>query len=76
MKRGFTISVLCWLDGQFEMPRSDLAEMQRITLNTVSNGEHVPDIERHIHKVKDRARCVYNTLPFKRMPAQITIEMV
>ena len=62
MKRGFTISVLCWLDGQFEMPRSDLAEMQRITLNTVSNGEHMPDIELHICMLRT-ALVAYTTLP-------------
>ena len=46
MLRGFVISTLL-MDGQFESLRGDLAELQ-ISLNTVSNNEHVPDIERHI----------------------------
>jgi hypothetical protein len=63
------------MDGQFEPIRGDLADMQ-ITLNTVSAGEHVPEIERYIRAVKERVRCIYNTLPFKRMPGKMIIEMV
>jgi hypothetical protein len=74
MKRGFRLNVLL-MDGQFEVLRGDLAEMQ-ITLNTASNNEHVPEIERYIRTTKERTRCVYNTLPFKRLPARMIIEMV
>jgi hypothetical protein len=63
------------MDGQFETLRGDLAELQ-INLNTVSNDEHVPDIERHIRTVKERARSIYNTLPFKKMPSRVVIEMI
>ena len=34
------------------------------TLNTVSNDEHIPEIECHIRTVKECVWCVYNTLPF------------
>ena len=47
-----------------------------MTLNTVSNDEHVPEVERHIRTLKERTRCVYNTLPFTRMPNRLIIEMV
>jgi hypothetical protein len=50
--RGFRITQMM-MDGQFENLRGDLAEMQ-IGLNTVSNDEHVPDIERHIRTMKER----------------------
>ena len=73
-KRGFVVSTLL-MDGQFDSLRGDLAEMQ-ITLNTVSNDEHVPEVERHIRTLKERTRCVYNMLPFRRMPGRLTIEMV
>jgi hypothetical protein len=43
------------MDGQFEMLRGELATLQ-ITLNTVAMGEHVPEIERHIRTIKERAR--------------------
>jgi Reverse transcriptase (RNA-dependent DNA polymerase)/Zinc knuckle len=73
-KRGFNITVML-MDGQFDSLRGDLAELN-ITLNIVSNDEHVPEIERHIRTLKERMRCVYNTLPFKRMPARMVAEMV
>ena len=74
MRHGFVISTLL-MDGQFESLRGNLAELQ-ISLNTVSNNKHVPDIERHIRTTKERARCVYNTLPFKQMPARMVTEMI
>jgi hypothetical protein len=73
-QRGFRITQLM-MDRQFENLRGDLADMQ-IGLNTVSNDENVPDIERHIRTMKERTRSMYNMLPFKRMPSRLTIEMV
>jgi hypothetical protein len=73
-QRGFRIMQLM-MDGQFENLQGDLADMQ-IGLNTVSNDEHVPDIERHIRTMKERTRSMYNMLPFKQMPTRLTIEMV
>jgi hypothetical protein len=73
MKRGFEIESLL-MDGQFETIRGDLAEMQ-ITLNTVARGEHVPEVERHIRTIKERARCVYNTLPFTKIPGRMVAEL-
>ena len=46
------------------------------TLNIVANDMHVLEIERYIRTVKERTRCVYNTLPFQRVPSRLTIEMV
>jgi Reverse transcriptase (RNA-dependent DNA polymerase) len=74
MKRGFNISIIL-MDGQFESLRGDLSEM-KITLNTVSNDEHVPEIERHIRTIKERVRCIYNMLPFKKMPNRMIVEMI
>jgi hypothetical protein len=74
MKRGFKIKHML-MDGQFESLRADIADLQ-ITLNTVANDEHVPEIERRIRTVKERTRCIYNTLPFNQMPPRIVIEMV
>jgi hypothetical protein len=47
-----------------------------IQLNVVSAGEHVPEIERYIRTVKETVRCIYNSLPFKRMPPLLILEMV
>jgi hypothetical protein len=55
------------MDGQFES--------MKISINVVSNDEHVPEIEWHICTIKERVRCVYNMLPFKRMPNRMIVEM-
>jgi hypothetical protein len=48
----------------------------KVNLNVVSNSEHVPEIERHIRTVKERTRCMYNTVPFKKMPSRMIVEIV
>jgi hypothetical protein len=48
----------------------------KVNLNVASNNEHVPEIERHIRTVKDRVRCMYNSVPFKKMPSRMIVEMV
>jgi len=85
--RGFKLDVLL-MDGEFESICSELAGIGEfesirgelagigITLNTVSRDEHVSDAERHIRTVKERSRCTFNTLPFKKIPAQMTVQMV
>ena len=54
MKRGFEVLTLL-MDGQFESIRDDLAEM-RITLNTVSNNENIPEI--HFYHQRACLLCV------------------
>ena len=75
-KRGFQITILL-LDGQFNKDNLDgeIASFG-ITLNTVSAEEHVPEIERHIRTIKERARSVISMLPFERYPARMIIELV
>ena len=63
------------MDGQFEPLRRDLAEMG-IQLNTVSIDEHVPEIERQIGTLKERARAIYCTLSFRKVPRCLIIEML
>ena len=75
-KRGFQITTLL-MDGQFNKDNLD-GEIANfgITLNTVSADEHVPEIERHIRTIKERARSVINTLPFEGYPPQMIIELI
>jgi len=47
-----------------------------VTLNIVTRGEHVPEVERYIRMVKERTRSVYNSLPFKRFPTKLIVEIV
>jgi hypothetical protein len=73
-KRGFKID-MGHVDGEFEHMRGDLAGIG-MGLNVVSHDEHVPEIERFIRTVKEQTRCVYNTVPFQRMPSRMVVEMV
>ena len=74
VKRGFRIAIML-MDGQFDVIRGDLADLG-ITLNTVARGEHVPEIERQIRTIKERVRCVYAMLPFKKIPRRMLVELV
>jgi hypothetical protein len=71
--RGFRVRH-CHVENEFEGMRHELLELG-MQLNVVAEAEHVPEIERHIRTIKERTRCVCNTVPFKRMPARMTIEM-
>jgi hypothetical protein len=71
--RGFRVKH-CHVDNEFEPMRMDLLDAG-MQLNVVSEAEHVPEIERQIRTIKERTRCVYNTVPFKRMPSRMIIEM-
>ena len=74
LQRGFRIRN-AFMDGQFEPLRGNLAKLV-ILLNTASNDEHVPEIERQIRTVKERTQGIYCTLPFQKMPRRLVIEMV
>ena len=62
-------------DNEFEQMRAQLMG-SKMNLNVASNNGHVPEIERHIRTVKDRVRCMYNTVPFKKMPSRMIMTMV
>jgi hypothetical protein len=76
MKRGFKVTSIL-MDGEFDTGgyRGELSALG-ITLNVVTAEEHVPEIERHIRVIKERARSVINTLPFDKVPARVVIELV
>ena len=46
-----------------------------ITINSTARDEHVGDVERYIRTVKERMRCVFNTLPFITLPKIMIIEL-
>jgi hypothetical protein len=70
--RGFKVETAL-MDREFECLRDDIPELN---LNTTAASEHVPDIERQIRVIKERMRAINITLPFKRLPAHIVIEMM
>lgn len=58
-KHGFKVTNLL-MDGQFKPIGGDLS-MLHVNLNTVSNAEHVPEVERYIRTTKERhlRRCLH-----------------
>ena len=74
IKRGFLLDFV-EVDGQFEPLRGALAGMG-ITLNKCSREEHVPVAERRIRTLKERCRCIFNTLPFTKLPGMLTVQMI
>ncbi len=73
IKRGFLLEIV-EADGQFEPLRGELSEIG-ITLNRCSREEHVPVAERRIRTLKERCRCIFNTLPFTKLPAMLVVHV-
>jgi hypothetical protein len=46
-------------------------DSQGINLNITGRDEHVQEIERFIHTVKERVRAIVKTLPFERLPHRL-----
>jgi hypothetical protein len=47
-----------------------------LNLNTTAAKEHVPKIKRRIRVIKEQGRALLNTLPYKKMPQLILIELL
>ena len=73
-QRGFRVQE-CHGDGEFESLRADLADLGT-QLNVTAEDEHVPEVERYIRTLKERARSAYNVVPFTRMPGMMIVELV
>ncbi len=74
MQRSFQVKE-CHGDSEFEPICGDLADANA-HLNTTSEDEHVPTVERDIRTLKDLARAAYNTVPFKKMPGVMIVKLV
>jgi hypothetical protein len=61
------------MDREFECLRDDI---HGVLLNTTATSEHVPEIERQIRVIKERARAIRSTLPFKKMPNRMIVELI
>jgi len=62
------------VDGEFEH-LDPSAILLGVSLNIVSNDEHVPEIERYIRTIKECMRSVYNLLPFKKFPNLLLVKL-
>ena len=72
--QGFNLAVIK-TDPEFESLRTNLAA-SNILMNVCAKNEHVPEVERSIHNVKERCRVTNSTLPFKTIPAIISVALV
>lgn len=73
-RRGFIASRVVG-DNEFASLMTPLSNIG-IALNLVTAGEHVPEVERHIRTLKERCRAIFNTLPYKRIPNRMLVELV
>jgi len=70
--RGFQVGMVL-IDNEFEKLQN---LMPILAINTTAAKEHVPEDERKIRLIKERGRGILNTLPFKKMPRLMLIELV
>jgi len=76
LNRGFRI-VTVHADGEFAPLQALIHDMPGGPMvNLASANEHVPEIERRIRVVKERARAHRHSLPFNRIPKLLTIHIV
>jgi hypothetical protein len=61
------------MDVEFEKLRTLLPH---VALNITAAREHVGKIERKIRVIKERARGTFNTLPYKKLPKIMVVELL
>jgi hypothetical protein len=62
-------------DNEFESIRESM-EALGVVVNVTAKEEHVPEIERQHRVIKEHARAVIQTLPFKNMPKKMRIALI
>ena len=74
LQRGFKITYM-HTDCEFKPLCKEMTALG-INLNCASKKEHVPEIERFIGTVKERARSARSTIPFKRISKIMIVHLV
>ncbi len=69
---GFQVGTIL-VDNKFECLQN---LVPIIEINATAANEHVPEIERRIRLIKEQARGVLNTLPYKKMPQLMLVELI
>jgi hypothetical protein len=72
--RGFKVTEIHG-DNQFTCLQDDLAEKHNVTFHPCAANAHEPFIERDNRTSKERCRCVFSGLPFKRLPKRMIMEL-
>ena len=71
--RGFHVEYIL-VDIQFKAIK-DRGHLSA-TVNVVAKGEHVPEIERFNRVIKERTRCYFAMLPFRKLPRIMIIHLL
>ena len=71
-RRGLQVDTII-ADNQFDCTKEHVDKVNFIPL---TKDEHEKFVERNIRFIKDRCHCIYNKLPYKRIPKRMTIRMV
>ncbi len=69
---GFHV-VTVLMDNEFRKLRNLLPIL---VINTIAANKHVLEVKQRIRLIKECGRCILNTLPFKKMPQVILIELI
>jgi hypothetical protein len=69
---GFQVGTML-MDNEFEKLR---VLIPILIVNTTAAKEHVPEVDRRIRLIKERRRGILNTLPLKKMPKIMLIELI
>jgi len=62
-------------DNEFETLRQDV-ESSGTKMNVTAKNEHVPEVERQHRVIKERARAIVQTLPYKGLPRKVRIGLI
>jgi hypothetical protein len=62
-------------DNEFIVLKEDLENIG-IRLNIAAKEEHVPEVERQIRVVKERARAIIQTLPYRKIPKKMKVALI
>jgi hypothetical protein len=69
---GFQVGTVL-MDNKFEKLRN---LVPNLVINTTAAKKHIPEVECKIRLIKEWGRGILNTLPFKRMPRLVLIELI
>jgi hypothetical protein len=62
-------------DNEFQSLKDDVEEVG-INVNLVTKEEHVPEVERQNRVIKERARAIVQTLPYRKIAKKIRIMLI
>jgi hypothetical protein len=63
------------IDNKFSV-LNDQIEEEGTRVDVVAKEEHIPEVERQIRVIKERARAVVQTLPYNHMPKKMIIGLI